>query len=219
MSLRRDGRRQLGNVRGNVTKRFFDIVVGLVFLAIFIVPMVVVGLLVLLFLGWPVFFLQERPGLNGRKFRIMKFRTMRSASDTCGKLLPDAERLTALGRFLRATSLDELPEIFNVIRGEMSLVGPRPLLVDYLDRYTPEQARRHEIRPGITGLAQVKGRNAIGWERKFELDVWYVDHHNLWLDLRILWMTIGRVLARHGVSAENHATMTEFMGTAGEKVV
>jgi lipopolysaccharide/colanic/teichoic acid biosynthesis glycosyltransferase len=163
-------------------------------------------------MGSPVFFLQERPGLHGRPFRIVKFRTMLDARDASGRLRPDAERLTRLGRFLRATSLDELPELWNVLRGEMSLVGPRPLLMEYLPRYTPEQARRHDVLPGLTGWAQVHGRNALGWEEKFALDVWYVDHWSLGLDARILWRTLRQVLLREGISHEGHATMPVFTG-------
>lgn len=163
--------------------------------------------------GWPVFFTQERPGQHGRVFQMVKFRTMTNARDTNGDLLPDADRLTPFGQFLRRTSLDELPELWNVLKGDMSLVGPRPLLVRYLERYTPEQARRHAVRPGVTGLAQVRGRNALTWEDKFALDVQYVDTWSLGLDLRILWETVGVVLGGRGVSAEGEATMREFMGT------
>jgi len=158
-------------------------------------------------LGRPVFFLQERPGRSGRSFRLVKFRTMRSGAG------PDGERLTSLGRFLRSTSLDELPQLWNVLRGELSLVGPRPLLVQYLRRYTPDQARRHEVLPGITGWAQVNGRNAISWEEKFALDVWYVDHWSLGLDLRILVRTLGQVFRRRGIASEGSPTMPEFTGT------
>lgn len=169
--------------------------------------------LVWLFLGWPVIFSQERPGLHGRLFRLYKFRSMRDLRDANGKLLPDEQRLTRFGRFLRSSSLDELPEFFNVLKGDMSLVGPRPLLVQYLERYTPEQARRHEVRPGITGWAQVNGRNALSWEEKFKLDVWYVDHRTFWLDIKILFMTLAKVFKREGISAEGSATAPEFMGT------
>ena len=164
-------------------------------------------------LGVPVLFRQQRPGLGGRPFWLLKFRTMTDACDACGNLLPDAARLTSFGLFLRATSLDELPELFNVLKGDMSLVGPRPLLMQYLERYTPEQARRHEVRPGITGWAQVNGRNAITWEEKFRLDVWYVDNWSLWLDIKIIAMTIWKILKREGISQPGEATMTEFMGT------
>lgn len=163
-------------------------------------------------LGSPVLFRQVRPGLQGRPFEMIKFRTMRDASDPNGQPLPDEERLTPFGRWLRSTSLDELPELWNVLKGEMSLVGPRPLLMEYLSLYSPEQARRHEVRPGITGWAQVNGRNAISWEEKFALDVWYVDHHNLRLDIKILYITLRKVLVRDGISADGEATMPKFKG-------
>lgn len=175
--------------------------------------LVAVALLVSWRIGKPVLFWQTRPGKHGKPFRIVKFRTMRDGRDAEGKLLPDAERMTALGRFLRAASLDELPELWNVLKGDMSLVGPRPLLMQYLPLYTPEQARRHEVRPGITGWAQVNGRNAISWEKKFELDVWYVDHQSFWLDLKILWLTLWQVVRRDGIRHEGHATMPAFTGT------
>ncbi len=164
-------------------------------------------------LGSPVFFSQMRPGLHGSPFKMVKFRTMTSERGPDGELLPDAERLTGFGRWLRATSLDELPELWNVLRGEMSLVGPRPLLMQYLHLYSPDQARRHEVRPGITGWAQVNGRNAISWEEKFKLDVWYVDHRSLWLDIKILWLTVKKVVVRDGISASGEATMQEFKGS------
>jgi lipopolysaccharide/colanic/teichoic acid biosynthesis glycosyltransferase len=164
-------------------------------------------------MGAPVLFRQKRPGRGERTFEIVKFRTMREATDAQGNPLSDAERLTAVGRWLRATSLDELPQLWNVVRGDLSLVGPRPLLVRYLPRYSPEQRRRHDVMPGITGWAQINGRNAIGWDEKFALDVWYVDHWSLALDARILLATIGRVLKRDGVSSDGHATMPEFEGT------
>ena len=163
-------------------------------------------------LGRPVLFRQVRPGLNGEPFEMVKFRTMTDARGSDGHLLPDADRLTPFGRFLRSSSLDELPELWNVVRGDMSLVGPRPLLMRYLDLYTPEQARRHEVRPGITGLAQVSGRNALSWDDKFALDVWYVDHRSLALDLKILAWTVLKVVRRDGVSATDHVTMPEFTG-------
>jgi len=163
--------------------------------------------------GWPPWFVQERPGLHGRIFRMVKLRTMTNARGPDGALLPDDARLTRVGRWLRATSIDELPELWNVLRGEMSLVGPRPLLVRYLDRYNAFEHRRHEMPPGITGWAQVNGRNTLSWQEKFAHDVWYVDHWSLLLDLRILWMTIGRVLCREGISQDGTATTTEFMGT------
>jgi sugar transferase EpsL len=160
-----------------------------------------------------VIFKQQRPGLHGRPYLMYKFRTMQNASGKEGNPLPDEQRLTALGSFLRKTSLDELPELFNVLQGNMSLVGPRPLLMEYLPRYTREQARRHEVKPGITGWAQVNGRNAISWEKKFELDVWYVDNRSIMLDLKILWMTLIRVVKREGVNQEGHVTMEKFTGT------
>ena len=166
-------------------------------------------------LGAPVFFTQTRPGKDGKPFKMVKFRSMRDAVDASGNPLPDSERLTPFGQKLRATSLDELPELWNVLKGEMSLVGPRPLLVEYLDRYTPEQARRHEVRPGITGLAQVSGRNSLDWDDKLALDVEYVDNHNLWLDARILARTLGLVFRRDGISADGEATMPIFRGSAG----
>ncbi len=166
-------------------------------------------------LGSPVLFKQERAGKDGALFTLWKFRTMRDAVDERGQPRPDGERLTALGRVLRASSLDELPQLLNVLRGEMSLVGPRPLLPRYLPRYSPEQARRHQAKPGITGWAQVRGRNALSWNDKLALDVWYVDHWSLWLDAKILWATVAKVLARSGVSADGEATMAEFWGSEG----
>lgn len=175
-------------------------------------PLALLGLMVRRKLGSPVLFRQVRPGLHGRPFMMVKFRTMTDERGVDDELLPDAQRLTAFGRFLRATSLDELPELWNVLRGEMSLVGPRPLLMEYLPLYSPDQARRHEVRPGITGWAQVNGRNALSWEDRFKLDVWYVDHRSLWLDLRILWLTVRKVIVREGISAEGEATMPRFTG-------
>ncbi len=194
-------------------KRFLDLLGSFILLVILLPVLLVIFLLVWLFLGWPVIFSQERPGLHSRLFRLYKFRTMRDLRDEQGNLLPDEQRLTRFGRFLRSSSLDELPEFFNVLKGEMSLVGPRPLLVQYLERYTPEQARRHEVLPGITGWAQVNGRNALSWEEKFALDVWYVDHRSFWLDIRILFMTLAKVFKREGISAAGSATAPEFMGT------
>lgn len=173
---------------------------------------VLLVLLVRIKLGSPVFFVQTRPGLGGRPFRLFKFRTMTAAKDAAGNLLSDAQRLTPFGRFLRSTSLDELPGLLNVLKGDMSLVGPRPLLMEYLPLYSPEQARRHEVRPGITGWAQVNGRNALSWEEKFKLDVWYVDNRSLWLDIKILWLTAAKVFKREGISAEGEATMVKFLG-------
>jgi lipopolysaccharide/colanic/teichoic acid biosynthesis glycosyltransferase len=188
-------------------KRVFDSVVVLLAAAVWLPVLAGVALAVFIAMGRPVFFVQERAGLGGRPFRLVKVRTMREGDGT------DAERLTRFGRWLRATSLDELPELWNVLKGEMSLVGPRPLLLRYLPRYSPAQARRHEVRPGITGWAQVNGRNAITWERKFEYDVWYVDNRSFWLDLKILWLTVWRVVTHQGISAADTATMNEFMGT------
>jgi len=197
-------------------KRGFDIVVSLSGLLLLSPLLILVGLAVRLSLGSPVFFRQQRPGLNAKPFSLCKFRTMQDRSDCEGNLLPDEDRLSPFGGFLRKTSLDELPELFNVLKGDMSLVGPRPLLMEYLDRYTPEQARRHEAKPGITGWAQVNGRNAISWEKKFELDVWYVDNQSLFLDLKILWMTVLLALKREGISQEGHATTPKFLGTGAD---
>ena len=193
-------------------KRFFDLLTSAIGLVILAVPLALLAWQVRRKLGSPVLFIQVRPGLHGKPFLMFKFRTMTDASDANGDLLPDAVRLSPFGRFLRATSLDELPELWNVLKGDMSLVGPRPLLMEYLPLYTSEQARRHEVRPGITGWAQVNGRNAISWEDKFVLDVWYVDHRSLWLDLRILWLTVRKVLVRDGISAAGEATMPRFEG-------
>ncbi len=195
-------------------KRAFDLVVSLLALILLSPLLGLLALLVHLRLGAPVLFRQLRPGLHGQPFTLYKFRTMTDARDAQGALLPDAERLTPLGRFLRSTSLDELPELFNVLKGEMSLVGPRPLLMEYLPRYTPEQLRRHEVRPGITGWAQVNGRNVLSWEEKFALDVWYVEHHSFWLDLKILVLTTGKIINREGISQPGHATMEEFRGSS-----
>jgi sugar transferase EpsL len=197
-------------------KRAFDFVAALMALLLLAPLIVGVALLVRLRLGRPVLFSQPRPGRHGRPFRMYKFRSMNSACDAQGVLLPDAQRLTRFGLWLRASSLDELPGLWSVLRGDMSLVGPRPLLIQYLPRYSSRQARRHEVRPGITGWAQVNGRNAISWEEKFELDVWYVEHQSFWLDLKILWLTAARVWARKDVSAAGHATMPEFMGSEKE---
>ncbi len=191
-------------------KRLIDIVASAVALVVLSPIIAVVAVLVALRLGRPVLFVQERPGRNARPFTMYKFRTMTSATGPDGRLLPDAERLTPFGRLLRSTSLDELPELWNILRGDMSLVGPRPLLMAYLPRYSAHQARRHEVRPGLTGWAQVNGRNATTWDERFDLDVWYVDHRSMRLDLQILWKTVQAVVRRNGVSAEGHATMPEF---------
>jgi sugar transferase EpsL len=194
-------------------KRLIDILLSIILLSISSPLLIVIALLVRTRLGSPVLFRQVRPGLHGKAFTIYKFRTMTNSRDEEGALQSDAERLTPFGQFLRSTSLDELPEFMNVLRGDMSLVGPRPLVMQYLDRYTPEQRRRHEALPGITGWAQVNGRNAMSWEEKFELDVWYVDNMSLWLDLRILLRTIWKILRREGISQPGHATAEEFMGS------
>jgi lipopolysaccharide/colanic/teichoic acid biosynthesis glycosyltransferase len=191
-------------------KRLFDLLLVLLSLPLWGPLLLVIALVVRLNLGSPVFFRQKRPGLNGVVFELIKFRSMRNALDANGRPLPDAERLTPFGRLLRASSLDELPELWNVIKGDMSLVGPRPLLVEYLSRYTPEQARRHLVRPGLTGLAQVSGRNAITWEEKFRKDIFYVENHNFFLDLKIIAQTLLKVLRRDGISAVGDATMPEF---------
>ena len=193
-------------------KRFLDLFVSLLGV-LMAAPMIgVLALLVARKLGRPVFFRQSRPGLGGKVFELVKFRTMTNGRDSRGELLPDAERLTAFGKWLRSTSLDELPSLWNVVRGDMSLVGPRPLLVEYLDKYSEKHARRHEVRPGFTGWAQVKGRNLLSWQERFDLDVWYVDNRSLWLDAKILFMTVGAVLSRKGVNTESGATMPKFEG-------
>jgi lipopolysaccharide/colanic/teichoic acid biosynthesis glycosyltransferase len=193
-------------------KRIIDIFVSVFFLLIFSFPLLILVFLIRLVLGSPIFFTQVRPGLNGKPFRMVKFRSMTDVRSQDGELLPDAERLTRFGAMLRSTSLDELPELWNVLKGEMSLVGPRPLLMEYLPLYTLEQARRHDVRPGITGWAQVNGRNAISWEEKFALDVWYVENQSLWLDIKILWMTVRKVLLRDGISASGEVTASKFTG-------
>lgn len=197
-------------------KRLFDIIIALIALATFLPVILIVTLMIQLKLGSPIFFQQLRPGKGGKPFELIKFRTMLNVSDSSGDLVADSARLTKFGSFLRSTSLDELPGLWNVLRGDMSLVGPRPLLVEYLDYYTPEQARRHEMRPGITGWAQVNGRNALSWEEKFKLDVWYVDNQSFWLDIKILFLTVLKVLKREGISAAGEATMSKFKGTKHE---
>ena len=193
-------------------KRLFDITAALAALLLLALPLALLTWQVRRKLGSPAFFRQVRPGMHGQPFEMVKFRTMTDARGPDGALLPDADRLTPFGRFLRASSLDELPELWNVLKGDMSLVGPRPLLMEYLPLYSPQQARRHEVRPGITGWAQVNGRNALGWDEKFKLDVWYVDHRSLWLDIKILWLTVKKVLVREGISAAGAATMPRFTG-------
>jgi lipopolysaccharide/colanic/teichoic acid biosynthesis glycosyltransferase len=196
-----------------MAKRLSDILVSTL-VSLLLSPLLgVLALLVRLKLGSPVLFRQQRPGLHGRPFTLVKFRTMNDKRDDQGNLLPDAERLTRFGQFLRASSLDELPELWNVLKGEMSLVGPRPLLLQYLPLYTPEQARRHEVRPGITGWAQVNGRNALTWEEKFALDVWYVDNHTLWLDFRIIFLTFSKIIRREAINQPGQATMKPFEGS------
>jgi lipopolysaccharide/colanic/teichoic acid biosynthesis glycosyltransferase len=194
-------------------KRILDITAAVVALLFFMLPLLLVALLVRLKLGGPVLFVQQRPGRHGKPFKMVKFRTMRDAFDAEGMPLPDVERMTAFGNFLRSTSLDELPELWNVLRGDMSLVGPRPLLMEYLPLYNAQQQRRHEVRPGVTGLAQVSGRNALSWEEKFRLDVWYVDNQSIWLDLKIIFLTIKKVVVRDGITSEGEVTASKFTGT------
>lgn len=193
-------------------KRLFDVLVSVAALLLLLPVILVIAWQISRKLGSPVLFRQMRPGLHGKPFEMIKFRTMRDAVDSHGNPLPDLERMTPFGNFLRSTSLDELPELWNVLKGEMSLVGPRPLLMEYLPLYNEKQARRHEVRPGVTGWAQINGRNAISWEDKFKLDVWYVDNRSLWLDIKILWLTVKKVLIRDGISAEGEATMSKFTG-------
>jgi sugar transferase EpsL len=198
-------------------KLYTDYIISLVLIVLLFPVLVVIPLLTVISSGFPVFFRQLRPGKNGKPFRIYKFRTMNNKKDQSGCLLPDFERLTPIGLFLRKTSIDELPELLNILKGEMSVVGPRPLLMQYLDRYTPEQSRRHEVKPGITGWAQVNGRNELIWEEKFKLDVWYVDHMCFKLDMKIIWMTLIKVLKREGINAPGQATMEEFSRTKNLK--
>lgn len=193
-------------------KRLFDLLAATLGAILFLLPGLIVALLVRIKLGHPIFFRQQRPGYKGRPFHLYKFRTMLDRSGPDGKPLPDSERLTSFGRFLRSTSLDELPELFNILRGEMSVVGPRPLLMEYLPLYSPEQMRRHDALPGLTGWAQVNGRNALTWQDKFALDVWYVDHQSFWLDVKIILMTVWKAFTREGVSQEGQATVEFFRG-------
>jgi sugar transferase EpsL len=201
------------HVRGYKLKRLFDLSVGTVALVLMSPLILLIGLLVAVFLGKPIVFRQQRPGLNGKLFTLLKFRTMTEPSGFSGELVWDSARITPFGRLLRSTSLDELPELINVIRGEMSIVGPRPLLVRYLGRYSPFQMRRHEVLPGITGWAQVNGRNAVSWDHKFAMDVWYVDHHSVWLDLKIIVLTMWRIARRDGIDQPGVVGASEFMGS------
>ncbi len=194
-------------------KIFFDLAIIIVGLPLLVPALLIVSLLLMFKIGTPIIFKQPRPGINGKEFAMVKFRTMTNLCDAEGCLLPDEERITKFGQFLRSTSLDELPSLWNVIKGDMSLVGPRPLLVEYLPLYSEKQARRHEIKPGITGWAQVNGRNAISWDEKFELDVWYVDNQSIWLDVKILWLTVKKVIVRDGITAQGGITMPIFRGS------
>ncbi|MEZ4729017.1 MAG: sugar transferase [Caldilineaceae bacterium] len=198
-----------------VGKHLFDVSVSIVVLLLLSPLLLVIAVLVRVQMGAPVLFRQQRPGLYGAPFTLLKFRTMSDGRDAQGRPLSDAERLTTFGQFLRSTSLDELPELLNVIRGELSLVGPRPLLMEYLPRYTPEQMRRHHVLPGITGWAQINGRNALSWEEKFRLDLWYVDNQGFWVDLRILALTIAKIVQREGITQPGQATVERFLGGAG----
>ena len=197
----------------HITKKILDVALSISGLIIVFPLLPLLALIISVEMGRPVLFIQKRPGLNGKPFVLYKFRTMKNTWNRSGSPLPDKERLTRIGSFMRSTSLDELPELLNVLIGDMSIVGPRPLLMQYLDRYTPGQARRHEVKPGLTGWAQVNGRNSINWEEKFKLDGWYVGHQSILLDLRIIWMTVLRVLKRQGINHKGEATMQEFTGT------
>lgn len=194
-------------------KRLFDLIVSTILLTVFLIPIITIAFLILLRMGKPVIFKQKRPGLYGRPFYIYKFRTMTNEVDQDGDLLPNHQRITKLGNILRKLSLDELPQLFNVLKGDLSLVGPRPLLMEYLPLYNEEQARRHEVKPGITGWAQVNGRNAISWEERFKLDIWYVDNQSFWLDMKILFLTLIKVLKSDGVNKSSNVTMEKFKGT------
>ena len=198
-------------------KRLIDILVAFLALLVLLLPLILLACLVAYKVGRPIFFSQTRPGLQGKPFCMIKFRTMSNELSANGHLLPDAQRLSGFGGFLRASSLDELPELWNVLKGDMSLIGPRPLLMEYLPLYNESQARRHEVRPGITGWAQVNGRNTLSWDDKFKLDVWYVDNQNMWLDLKILFMTVRKVLVQDGITAEGEATMPRFTGNTNSK--
>jgi lipopolysaccharide/colanic/teichoic acid biosynthesis glycosyltransferase len=197
-------------------KRIFDFIIALCTLLVLLPIIIIVAALIRFKLGSPILFTQSRPGLNGKTFKMMKFRSMLDGKDEQGNLLPDNKRMTQFGAFLRSTSLDELPGLFNVLKGDMSLVGPRPLLVQYLPLYSTEQARRHNVRPGITGWAQVNGRNAISWDQKFKLDVWYVDNQSFWLDIKILLLTVKKVFVREGINADGHVTIEPFKGAGND---
>lgn len=199
-------------MRLRLIKRFYDIIFAILLLILFSPIFLLVSISVFIFLGSPIIFCQLRPGLNGEGFIIYKFRTMKDGVDSQGNLLPDSQRLTRFGQFLRSTSLDELPELWNVLKGNMSFVGPRPLMMEYLPRYSAEQNRRHHVKPGITGLAQINGRNELAWEERFKLDVWYVDHWSLWLDFKIIVRTISIVLYRKGINEKDCATASPFLG-------
>lgn len=200
-----------------MSKRLLDILASAIGLLLLSPVMALVAWRISRKLGSPVLFRQVRPGLNGRPFEMIKFRTMRDAADAAGNLLPDSERMTPFGSFLRSSSLDELPELWNVLKGDMSLVGPRPLLMEYLPLYSQEEYRRHEVRPGVTGWAQINGRNALSWDEKFKLDIWYVDNRSLWLDLKVILLTLKKVVVKDGISADGHATMPHFKGSSSEK--
>jgi len=196
-------------------KRLFDFFTAILALVILLVPLCLCAFLIRMKLGSPIFFTQERPGLNGKLFRLIKFRTMTDERDGSGDLLPDIDRMTSFGDWMRSSSVDELPELVNILKGEMSFVGPRPLLPEYLDRYNKVQASRHEVRPGLTGWAQVNGRNAISWEKRLAMDVWYVENRSFWLDFKIFWMTFSTVMNRRGVNASGHVSMPPFQGSEG----
>lgn len=200
-----------------MAKRLFDTIVSATGLLVALPLLLIIALLVRLYLGSPILFRQIRPGLDALPFEILKFRTMLDAVDTYGNPLPDADRLTRFGRFLRASSLDELPELWNVLKGEMSLVGPRPLLMEYVPLYDANQRRRHAVRPGITGWSQVNGRNALSWDEKFALDIWYVDNRSFWLDIKILFMTVAAIVRRDGINASENIPMPKFTGSKGER--
>lgn len=199
-------------------KRIFDLIVSIILLLIFIIPILLISIVVLISMGSPILFKQKRPGLHGKPFYIYKFRTMTNETDEHGNLLPNEQRITKLGKVLRKLSLDELPQLFNVLKGDISLVGPRPLLMEYLPLYNEEQARRHEVKPGITGWAQVNGRNAITWEERFELDVWYVDNQSFWLDIKILFLTVLKVFKREGINPEDKQFVDKFRGSKNHNV-